>query len=1325
MPGLRYARVPAVVVPLGLICYLLAQPQDSPGEGELVNCNGQWMTAAEVAEHRGISPDLLPLLWQHRSLSPHDVCVMPEAKLQRALERVHHPKPSHPGDAIEFRLRQWRDESGSIPENAWGRAHVHIEAMRANASFRPAPAAAGVDRGSWSWIGPGNIGGRVRSLVVHPINPSVMLAGSVSGGIWRTTDGGASWSPVDDFMANLAVSTIVIDPLNPSRMYAGTGEGFFNSDAIRGAGVFVSDDGGLQWSQLPSTAGSNFFFVNRLSVSPDAATLLAATGSGIYRSVNGGFSFTAANVNFTVYDIDFHPWDSSRAVAAGNGSVWYSTDGGLSWTIAGGIPASSGRVEIAYAPSHPTIVYASVNRNGGTIYRSDDGGATFAYVSGDEPATPDYLGGQGWYDNVIWVEPTNPNFLVLGGIDLWRSTNGGGTLKPISTWWAAPASAHADHHVIVAHPHYDGVTNRTVVFGNDGGVYTTSDVHTVGSETFSPFVTGWVELNNNFGVTQFYGAGGNPQTGTIVGGTQDNGTLVYTSAGGTEGWTTMFGGDGGFSASDPFNPNIFYGEYVRLQIHRSTNGGLGASYIIGFGKQPPYVLDDAISGSANFIAPFVLDPNTPNRLLAGGASLWETRDADAPLTATTGPQWSRIKPPTGAGFVSAIEIHPLDSNQIWVGYTNGDIYRTEADGSWIRIDAAGVPLPNRFVTRIKVVDDDVIYATFAGFADGNLWKSIDGGTTWLDITGTGVSGLPLAPFRDVDVHPRNSDWLYVATEVGIFTSEDGGASWWLPHDGPANVSVDELFWMNDTLVAATHGRGLFTVTPVVATVATPTITPPGGTFAGPVTVTLETATPGATLRYTTDGTTPTETSTLYTGPFAVTASGTVQARGLAPGLQASAVASAMFTIGGSGGGASATFIGLDTTTQGTWRSAYGSDGWMIAEDTTSVPAYAEVMVGTPLTWTWEATTTEARALERANGGRVAATWYEAATWPLAIRLTDGQTHQVALSALDWDFGGRTQRVDVYDGVTGALLDTRTLTAFTGGQYLVWDVRGYVVIEITALAGPNGVVNGLFFGPAAALLGRVATPTITPPGGTFAGPVTVTLETATPGATLRYTTDGTTPTETSTLYTGPFAVTASGTVQARGLAPGLQASAVASATFAIGGGGASVTFIGLDTTTEGTWRSAYGSDGWMIAEDTTSVPAYAEVMVGTPLTWTWEATTTETRALERANGGRVAATWYEAATWPLAIRLTDGQTHQVALSALDWDFGGRTQRVDVYDGVTGALLDTRTLTAFTGGQYLVWDVRGHVVIEITALAGPNGVVNGLFFGGAPPSAPTRR
>ena len=311
-------------------------------------------------------------------------------------------------------------------------------------------------------------------------------------------------------------------------------------------------------------------------------------------------------------------------------------------------------------------------------------------------------------------------------------------------------------------------------------------------------------MNNNLGITQFYGAAGNASSGVIVGGTQDNGTLRYT--GDTEKWDEVFGGDGGWSAADPTDPDYFYGEYVYLQIHRSTNGGASANYIYSG-------ISDA-GGCANFIAPFILDPNDPNRMLAGGCSLWRSNNVKAAV-----PSWTSIKPSfvgsTWEKSIGAVAAAEGNSDIIWVGHNNGRVYKTtngsNASPSWTQMDLNTPNLPNRMVLRITIDprDHDIVYVTFAGFSADNIWRTADGGATWSDITGSGATGLPDVPVRSLVIDPDYAEYLYVGTEVGIFASEDSGATWALPQDGPANVSVDELFWMDTKLVAATHGRGLY------------------------------------------------------------------------------------------------------------------------------------------------------------------------------------------------------------------------------------------------------------------------------------------------------------------------------------------------------------------------------------------------------------------------------------------------------------------------------------------------------------------------------------
>jgi photosystem II stability/assembly factor-like uncharacterized protein len=757
-------------------------------------------------------------------------------------------RPDRPDEAVRFRRLQLKDEKGFIPPDGLEKARQHVKQMRVarQGSVRP---------DSWLWRGPGNIGGRIRTIVIHPTNTTNMWLGSVGGGIWRTTDGGDSWWPVDDFLANLAVSTMVINPADTTIMYAGTGEQFagsfnnpgngFTPDGLLGAGVFKSTDSGLTWNRLASTNPGNttvcpaaatpancpWLYVNRLAISNDGSRVLAATGNNIQLSTDGGQSWNVGGgAATTFFDVDFHPTNNLLAVAGGEGQALFTTDGGQTWNGATFNPAispqpapptnaSARRIELAYAPSSPNIVYASVNQHQtaapgayrGETYQSTDGGRNYTRVN----TATNALGGQGSYDNVIWVNPLDPTFVIVGGIDLWRSTNSGQTFTQISMWQNAPAtSAHADHHVIVAHPNFNNVANRIVYFGNDGGIYRTFNVSTVDK------TTGWEVMNNRLGITQFYGGAGSFNNGVavIIGGAQDNGTV--SSNGPTSAlWsivtdTSGFGlGDGGFCAADPSNPNYFYGEYVYLQIYRSTNGAVTASYIFSG------ITDANNANAANFIAPFILDPSNPDIMFAGGTSLWRSADVKAPT-----PAWVSIKgpvppppPPATATDVriSAVAVSPVSSNVIVVGHNNGDIYRTVTGtfptGNSGKIDTAA--LPNRFVTRLLIdytrPTNNWIYATFGGFSADNIYRTTDNGATWTDVSGTGVTGLPSVPVRSLVYHPRNPNLLFAGTEIGIFTSDDAGATWTVPQNGPANVSVDDLFWLGEDLVAVTHGRGMY------------------------------------------------------------------------------------------------------------------------------------------------------------------------------------------------------------------------------------------------------------------------------------------------------------------------------------------------------------------------------------------------------------------------------------------------------------------------------------------------------------------------------------
>jgi hypothetical protein len=572
-----------------------------------------------------------------------------------------------------------------------------------------------------------------------------------------------------------------------------------------------------------------------------SGVMLVATTTGLLRSSDAARAVWTKVLDGRVADVRFDPRDNERAVAGGaiGGEAWHSTDGGQTWTPAAHDGTWLGRVELAYAASNPDIVYASVQMANGEIWRSVDGGATYRprrTRTATGTAAP-YLGEQGWYANAIWAgDPADANLVVVGGVNLWRSTDGGDVLAEISTWQAHPDSAHADQHAIAAHPGF-GHDNRTVFFGNDGGVCVARDLDAVGREPTPPYTQGWTELANAFGVTQFYGGAGNPASGTIIGGAQDNGTLRYDSKQGTEGWTPIFGGDGGWCAADPTDPNVFYGEYTFLNIHRNTDGGAtedtrGDRYITGqfFNlderewdwKPVPHRIPDAKPEpnrpmQALFIAPFVLDPNEPDRILAGGRSLWRTNDAKTPNTTTSGPTWASIKDPIGDPAtkrleISAIAIAAGHSDTVWVGHVNGAVFHTDnataTAPTWRQVTSAAFPSP-RYCSRITVhpTDKNLVYVAFAAYARENLWLTPDGGVTWRDLSAT----LPTAPVRAIAVHPRRTSFVYAGTEVGLFASEDGGTTWTPTNQGPTSCSIDDLFWMGEDLISVTHGRGMFRI----------------------------------------------------------------------------------------------------------------------------------------------------------------------------------------------------------------------------------------------------------------------------------------------------------------------------------------------------------------------------------------------------------------------------------------------------------------------------------------------------------------------------------
>lgn len=738
--------------------------------------------------------------------------------------------------AKEFMLQWDADDKGKQPTTTQ-RLNADLQRKNMAARNEARQKAAGITQTRWEFIGPGNVGGRIRAIVFDPRNSDRFYVGAASGGIWLTTNGGQSYVPILDFQSNTAIGSMAIDPVNPNIVYAGTGESF---TGLAGIGIFKSVDNGVTWNILPSTStdtavnpsGNDWVYVNRIAIQPtNPNVILAGTSGGaggaLYRSTNAGESWSRVRTEEAI-DIRFDPNNPNRVIAAGDfGYTYTSEDAGATWTQslllftnARQGRGMSARIELAWAKSIPGLVYASVDNAGGTtgargeVYKSEDAGATWRLR-----ATPRHMAEQGDYDNTIWVDPFDANHVIVGGLDLYRSTDGGLNFTKISTWQSAGVGLpqpHADHHQIVSPPNYDA-SNPVIYFGNDGGVYKTTNINSAGANG----TTTWVNLNNGLGVTQFYGGAGKLAAGgKIIGGTQDNGTLIRQS--GTN-WTMFAGGDGGYSAVDPVDDATLYGEYVYASIHRTFSNGARRYICAGItealtGSQ--YCgASNATNAQANFIAPFILDPNVRDRMLVGANSLWVSNNVrdGAP------PTWTAIKPPVtnpnSTRYINAIDVQRGDSNVIWVGHNQSNtsgipthIFKTtnglDAAPTWTNVAAS--QMPTSTVNRITIdhTNPNRVWVAYSGFSPNRLWVTEDCGGTWRSIS----AGLPQLTIHDVKRHPTVADWLYVATANGVYTSQDAGQTWNATNDGPNSVRVRELFWYdNDTLIAATYGRGMFKI----------------------------------------------------------------------------------------------------------------------------------------------------------------------------------------------------------------------------------------------------------------------------------------------------------------------------------------------------------------------------------------------------------------------------------------------------------------------------------------------------------------------------------
>lgn len=699
---------------------------------------------------------------------------------------------------------------------------------------------------AWNEDGPFRIGGRIRAIAVTngPGKEETIYIGAAGGGIWRSTNSGTSWSALSDFNPSLAVTSIVIDPSNSNILYASTGEGQVTTTiGIPGAGIFKSTDGGDTWTQLSSTNNNKFYWVNKLAINPnDGNHILAVTsnvnkdgsvfGSGfdgggeLYESTNGGATWTAILGDDFLTDVEFHQTISTRRVIAGHGTlkVYNTTTGLYEEKVTGNtneIPLWPGRIEVAISPLNAAyVIYALINAEdeSGTslIYRSTDGGTTWEMRGfRDDIFTSRSFGN---YSNTIIVDPANNlNGIFLGGLDLWKSTDGGVTFSKISDWKRyhdflnidvyEESQLHADQHILVPSPNYS-FTNRKMYIGNDGGIQKADDISTANDGSLS-ILSGWDNLlGDGLGITQFYGGDISPHNFTLGGGTQDNGIVIERS----NQWRQPATGDGTSMVFHPNDENIVYANNNHQNVKKSTDGGATFSDEVSLGKN-----------LAPLIAPFAINKQNTDILYLAGFGLWRYSDSNDQLVQIKDTLQHNFVLP----YVTALAVD--DSfRSIWVGYSNGVVeYSTNGGTTWSG-DITSVGPPNTAVTDIQVYPFGPngldAFVTFGGYNQQNIWHHTHNGasSTWsnrsLDFD---------MQVNTVTRHPNVKEWVYVGTDVGVFASEDNGFTWSVnpihsfgsqpnqANEGPVFTEVTDLFWKYESfgqayfLYAATFGRGIW------------------------------------------------------------------------------------------------------------------------------------------------------------------------------------------------------------------------------------------------------------------------------------------------------------------------------------------------------------------------------------------------------------------------------------------------------------------------------------------------------------------------------------
>jgi hypothetical protein len=739
-----------------------------------------------------------------------------------------------PSDRLLWRFAEISLPSGTVPRGAMLSARVHITAARPSAagphwvSIGPAPivkfdSVAGVEQ---------PVAGRVATVAVDPGDSDHWLIGAAQGGIWETRDSGQTWDARTDDQLSLSMGAIAFAPGDPRIVYAGTGEAVFSRSTYGGEGMLRSDTGGRTWAPLgvPEFSGVAFSALAVHPSNPDvlvAATTRAGVDTapgtlpvrGIWKSTSGGrIGSWAQTLDGEATDLAINPRDFSKQYA-GIGDIcgdprnglYRSVDGGDHWEPVQGpwlAAGAVGRIEIGIAPSRADVLYVSIQRapdtsgNGGDLlglWRTDNAWQalpTWWEVAGARDLD---LGGgtrgsycfyQCWYDHVLSVDPASADVLYAGGIGLWRFD--GATWQNVGQSEPTRPGIHVDQHALAW-------VGRRLIVGNDGGVWSTTDVS-----------RGWQAHNEGLATNQVWRGAIDPTDDRIaLAGNQDDGTARWTAG---ARWTGIFGGDGAASAIARSNPATHWAvSSQRAGFVRTVKAGVPFSRAAG-------VIANEPDETRPFITALEKCPHDDDVFVAGTIKPWRTND----FFTGTEPTWS-VNGPATSRLIRVMAFAPSDTScrTYALGTVDGELRLTTTGGGmngWVNVNANGL-VPGRVVTGLAFHprDANMLYVTVGGFDQGtplrpgHLFRTANAlspSPRW-----TRVSGTANIPHNAVAFDPADPRVIYVATDIGLWYSTDGGARW--DHMGPEvglpNVAVSDVRIHPKTrrVFAFTFGRGVF------------------------------------------------------------------------------------------------------------------------------------------------------------------------------------------------------------------------------------------------------------------------------------------------------------------------------------------------------------------------------------------------------------------------------------------------------------------------------------------------------------------------------------